>query len=68
MLEMEEGRDLRHLPLHVGAAHAAHAEPVLQVVPNVHVGEDGVVLEHQPDVALPWRGREHGLSVDQDIA
>ena len=30
--------------------------------------EDGVVLEHQADVALAGRCREHGLPVDQDIA
>ena len=53
--------DLRLRPL-------AHLQPERDVVPDRHVLEGGVVLEHEADVSLLRRERSRVLAGEQDLA
>ena len=56
----------RALPL--GGLHAPHAQRELDVLADGHVPEQRVVLEHQPDAALPRRHMRDITAMQRDAA
>jgi len=54
-VEPDQAQRLAHPPLQLGARDAAHAQPVGDVLEDIHVREEGVVLEYHPHVAAARR-------------
>jgi len=66
--QANEGEHLARSTLLLGSAHFLLAQPVADVLGDVHVGEQGVVLEDRVDVAAVGRDAGNRLAGEQDLA
>ena len=66
-LEIEHLQHLRHLPVLLLLRRFFQLQAVGDILVYRHVGEQGVLLEHQGCVALEGRQAVHSLAVHQDV-
>ncbi len=66
--QLDQRQRLLGRPLALGLGHAAHHQPVGDVVDDVQVREQRVVLEHRVDVAPVGRHALGRLAEDLDVA
>ena len=67
-VEMDEGEHFLGLGIALGAGHAFDHQAVGDVVADVHVREQGVILEHRVDVAQMRRGVGDVFAEDANLA
>ena len=63
LLESGKAHPIEHLGHTVGrrhSGHAGHPEPKADVADHIEMGEQGVVLEHEPEIPPVGRDRRRG--------